>query len=97
MKLGLSRLDLKLKNCCAQPWGTNILWRYNSNMSRTCTTNRKANFSSSSKCYMPFSGMANCSDWLIVVSKLNTTDVLSVPTKALADVLLQWGLYCAPV
>ena len=29
-----------------------------------------------------------CSDWLQMFSKLNTTSVLSVPTKALADVLL---------
>ena len=29
-----------------------------------------------------------CSDWLDVYSKLNTKDILSVPTKALADVLL---------
>ena len=33
------------------------------------------------------------SDWLKVVSKLNTTSVLNVLTKALADVLLEWGLY----
>ena len=29
-----------------------------------------------------------CSDWLKMFSKLNTTSVLSVPTKGLADVLL---------
>ena len=29
-----------------------------------------------------------CSDWLKMFSKLNTASVLSVPTKAVADVLL---------
>ena len=59
MRPGLNKVGLVLKNCCALPWSVSIHWKYNSNMSGTCATNSKVNFSSSSGYYTPFSGMAS--------------------------------------
>ena len=59
MKPGLNRVSLVLKNYCTLLWSVFIIWKYNSNTSGTCDDNNRANFSSSSKCYTPFNGMAS--------------------------------------
>ena len=59
MKPELSRVGLVLKNYCALHWSISIYWKYNSNTSETCAANSKANFSSSSGCYTPFSRIAS--------------------------------------